>query len=252
VNALQFGSSSRLLFGVWDPTTRATRRGVVICPPWGAEYLRSHKACRRLAALLAGAGLHVMRFDYFGTGDSAGDTLEARPASFVDDARSAVEELCDLADLTQVSLVGLRLGATVALQAAARERCVDRVVCWDPVLDGATHLDELLTSYGRAPAAVADADGIVDAAGFALDARFRAECVALDAVSTASTLEVPVIALTSRPTPRLDALEQALAARGTPWVHERVEGAPAWLEERDFGTGAVPAALLDRIVHHLA
>ena len=71
---MYFGSSARKLFGIYEaPMTGSAARGVVICPPWGQEYLRAHRALRLLATRLCNAGFHVFRFDYSGTGDSVGD-----------------------------------------------------------------------------------------------------------------------------------------------------------------------------------
>ena len=48
-------------------------QGVVICPPLGHEYISAYRSLRELADRLAAAGVAVLRFDYHGTGDSAGE-----------------------------------------------------------------------------------------------------------------------------------------------------------------------------------
>ena len=63
------------------------------------EYMRTHKAVRQLTMMLAKAGYHLLRFDYFGTGDSAGDgedvTVEQlmQPAPAAIFARSVLPEV---------------------------------------------------------------------------------------------------------------------------------------------------------------
>src|ERR1700744_4792050 len=47
-------------------------RGVVLCNAFGHEAMWSHKSMRRLATQLARNGMPTLRFDYHGTGDSAG------------------------------------------------------------------------------------------------------------------------------------------------------------------------------------
>ena len=47
--------------------------GVVIVPPLGYEYWSSHRTLRTLAERLAQNGCLALRFDFDGTGDSAGD-----------------------------------------------------------------------------------------------------------------------------------------------------------------------------------
>ena len=95
-----FGSSERALLGVYSPPEAALEREAVVllCHPAPQEYMRSHWALRQLAARLAAAGLHVLRFDYSGTGDSAGDSsagasLEAWRADVLTATRGAQRHL---------------------------------------------------------------------------------------------------------------------------------------------------------------
>ena len=69
---------------------------------------------------LAAQGWHVLRFDYFGTGDSAGEFDEADLTGWEADIEQALDELLDMAGARKVALVGLRLGATLAARVAAR------------------------------------------------------------------------------------------------------------------------------------
>ena len=46
--------------------------GVVLCAPFGCEWLWAHRMYRRLASALEAQGFAVLRFDYEGTGDSRG------------------------------------------------------------------------------------------------------------------------------------------------------------------------------------
>src|SRR5919201_1417748 len=88
--------------------------GIVLCYPGPQEYNVAHLAFRKLAGLLARRGWHVLRFDYRGTGDSAGASDEGDPTLWIQDLRAAVAELKDIAGISAVSVVGLRLGAAVA------------------------------------------------------------------------------------------------------------------------------------------
>ena len=140
-----FGTSQKQLFGVYHaPEVRAARQSaVLLCQPLGHEYLRSHRAFRNLAVSLAGQGSHVLRFDYFGCGDSGGEGEQSTMDQCLSDLSSAVEELKDTSGASRVSLIGLRLGATMAALTASRRQDIDRIVLWDPVLDGQAYLDDL-------------------------------------------------------------------------------------------------------------
>ena len=161
-----FGTSQKQLFGVYHaPDGKSARQSaILLCQPLGHEYLRAHRAFRNLAVSLAGQGFHVLRFDYFGCGDSGGEQEQATIEQCLSDLSTAVEELKDTAGVPRVSLVGLRLGATMAALTASRRQDIDRIVLWDPVLDGRQYLDdlrELHDSWFRdrmGPAAAANPD----------------------------------------------------------------------------------------------
>ena len=68
-----FGPESRPLYGwVARPAGGVARGGAILCPPMGEEGRAAHRTFRRLAEELADAGIVALRFDYDGTGDSAG------------------------------------------------------------------------------------------------------------------------------------------------------------------------------------
>lgn len=103
----------------------------------------AHWAFRKLAGMLAREGFHVFRFDYRGTGDSAGRTEDGDPSAWIDDVRAAAAELKDIAGVRAVSLVGMRLGASIAALACAGGLAVRELVLWEPVVNGARYLAEL-------------------------------------------------------------------------------------------------------------
>ena len=75
IEPFYFGTSSKPLFGCYHVPQSALRRdcGVLFCAPMGSEYVRFHRAYRQLADRLAKAGFPVLRFDFYGCGDSSGD-----------------------------------------------------------------------------------------------------------------------------------------------------------------------------------
>lgn len=140
---LFFGSASRRLYGVHHPARKGGNHAVLLCYPGLQEYNASHWAFRRLATMLARDGHHVLRFDYFGTGDSAGDCNDTTPESALADIVEAVRELQDLSGARSVSLLGMRLGATFAAMASAAGVRVRRLVLWEPVVSGRAYVSEL-------------------------------------------------------------------------------------------------------------
>jgi pimeloyl-ACP methyl ester carboxylesterase len=139
-----FGPRDARLFGVFHGATTTPRsEGIVLCQPIGHEYIRAHRTFRQLAVHLAAAGFPVMRFDYFGCGDSAGAGADGSVPRWIADVHAAIDELRDTAHVSAVTLVGLRLGASIAMLAAATRPDVRRVVLWDPVLNGREYLADL-------------------------------------------------------------------------------------------------------------
>ncbi len=143
-----FGSESRPLFGwVSRPAGGLARGGAVLCPPMGEEGRAAHRTFRRLAEELAAAGIVALRFDYDGTGDSAGlqDDADRVPA-WLASIEAARQYLRDLGAPT-VAGVGMRLGATLAA-ARSMEDPFSSLVLWDPCLSGRTFLREGEALYG--------------------------------------------------------------------------------------------------------
>src|SRR5688500_19978584 len=95
VNPFRFGHAGRELFGVYfAPSGRALKRtAVLLCPPFGPEATRSHRLYRVLGERLARLGFGVLRFDYYGTGDSDGEFEEAACADWMRDIAVAEREL---------------------------------------------------------------------------------------------------------------------------------------------------------------
>ncbi|MBL9028270.1 MAG: alpha/beta hydrolase [Myxococcales bacterium] len=141
---LYFGDSKQPLFGFLNEPRGETQRahGVLLCPPIAQEHVRAHWALRQVATSLCRAGFHVLRFDWFGVGDSAGDLSQATVARWRSDLETAAQELKDAAGVRKVSLVGLRLGATLAALSAPVIKPT-ALVLWDAVQDGSAYLAEL-------------------------------------------------------------------------------------------------------------
>lgn len=146
-----FGESAKPLFGIYHPPQAGTScdAGVVLCYPMGQEYIRSHRSLVRLAEFLSSAGFHVLRFDYYGCGDSAGGCCQGSIGQWVNDISTAVNELNGGYDLKRVCLVGLRLGGALAMMAGAGRGDIDSIVLWDPVIDGAMYLRELISLHDK-------------------------------------------------------------------------------------------------------
>lgn len=257
---LYFGSPDRRLFGIYEPGRASGRspRAAVLCNPWGQEYIRAHRSLRRLAQMLAAAGRDALRFDYFGTGDSSGDMVDADLAGWEQDIETAIDEARDTSGAPSVTLVGLRLGAALAARVAARRTSdVEAIVLWDPIVSGVQYLQEL-----RATAASIDpsqhlprsseSGGGHEILGFPLTAAQTADIATLDLRPQIAGLPARMLVLVSQLSAAHDEFAVAVRGRSDHSTFEHIASLPAWLEDRDTGAGAIPVKSLQRIVTWLA
>jgi uncharacterized protein len=165
---LYFGSSERRLFGLYESAGSPSRnaRAVLFCHAWGTEHINSYRAMRFAASRLVAAGFCTLRFDYYGSGDSEGESSEASLSGWEADIETAMDELRELSQARSVALFGIRLGATLAARVAARlPGTVSRVVLWDPIVVGATYVEELVAK--AEPARLDELDGLRVSPAFA-------------------------------------------------------------------------------------
>lgn len=171
-----FGSKDRPLAGwLHLPAGGRARGGVVLCPTLGIEALTAHAAYRAIAVQLAAAGVAVLRFDYRGTGDSAGMlAADGSVEGFLDDVAIARAHL-ERCGVGPVALAGLRLGATLAAVAAARQRPA-ALALWDPYSRGRAFVREqqALKAFSLGEAPEPGGDG-VELASLHLPGRLAAE-----------------------------------------------------------------------------
>jgi pimeloyl-ACP methyl ester carboxylesterase len=114
------------------------------------EYQRTHYAIRLVALQLAKAGFHVLRFDYHGIGDSSGDIDAGQFELWIKDIELAVRELYEMSGARDLTIVGLRMGAALAVETlTSRNIKAKSIVFWDPVLSGREYLSTLQTMHAE-------------------------------------------------------------------------------------------------------
>lgn len=148
----------------------ASRRGVIVCGAHGFEDLCSRSSLRLLAEELSAREIPVLRFDWRGTADSEGDgEAPHRVATWLGNIGEAARKLVDMTGVEEIALVGLRLGALLALE-AARDIAPVRLALLAPPASGRglkRELEIMSRIFQGKPGAADDAgfDGL-SAAGF--------------------------------------------------------------------------------------
>jgi uncharacterized protein len=262
-----FGGSPNLLGAFHSPQRlRARSASVLLCNPFGEEASRAHRIYRVLATQLERAGYATLRFDFSGTGDSAGDASEATIDQWLRDLSSAANELRGASGSPRVALVGLRFGATLAALAASRGELRPRhLVLWDPVVQGAGYLRELAAQHrqymteemgdaGWEDRLELDAEGYpTEALGVPLPAELRRQLAAIDLMS--ETARTPLAAdlvtvIATSANPELERwraqLEQSASTR---WIAKA--GSAAWNSDAALNAATVPMDIVQTILSRI-
>jgi uncharacterized protein len=249
-----FGAPDKQLFGCGHASASGLIRdcGVVLCYPMGQEYIRAHRAFLQLADRLSGHGFPVVRFDYHGCGDSAGACEEGRVAQWRADIYTAIEEIRKRYGVAKVCLVGLRLGGSLAMAAAAERGEIDALVLWNPIVCGRAYRDELNTmqqemlrfSYvTRAPRVAGPTP--VEILGFPLARETWDELGAIDLLATPTAPARRVLLLESD-RERGTGLQEHLSGLGAEVDYQYLPSPKVWVEEPN--RGLVPHQLLQAII----
>lgn len=257
MNPLYFGRAPKSLFAVYHPpkAQRARQSGVILCYPFGQEYMRAHRAFRQLAMLLAKAGFHVLRFDYSGTGDSTGEAVNGSFAEWVHDTQEAAEELKATAEVSRVSFVGLRLGAAIAAMAAADRSDVDQVVMWDPAVRGEDYINEILAartdSFGHSRTSTGDG-GIVGTMGFPVTPALRTELNNVNVLGVGAPQgQTGRLVIVSHERMEYAELGQH-QINGMKLGYQVVPSDGNWNEVDDYGGALIPVLIIQGIVTYLS
>jgi pimeloyl-ACP methyl ester carboxylesterase len=256
-----FGQHERRMFGVYHQAqASASRPAVVLCNAFGQEAIRAHRFNRTLAERLAKAGHAVLRFDYFGTGDSMGDDLDFSLGGASQDLLTAHDELHRRSNAQQIVWIGMRLGGTIALRAAHSAPAeLSKLIVWDPIIDGGAyleylrerHLDSLENEYSLPlkpnPRELALDNSYLrdEAIGFALSPELRRELIALRGNAHAWPRRPAHIAVLTDPsTPEGNDLAQLIPSPTAQTQIFIVQHGTDWTSDTASNTALVPTAAL--------
>lgn len=263
MQAFHFGVPGRRLFGCFHAAATPHATGaVLICAPYGQEYVRSHRMFRVLAERLSRSGCDVLRFDPFGSGDAEGDDEALDLSGWVADIHTASAELRSRSQALRQVWVGARLGGTAACAAAmSRQPVLAGLVLCEPVLDGAAYLRSVALATVEALEAscsIKDPEwrrSLVsdpqrwerEGVGFAMGPTLRRQLRELVPTAVQVPRGVTVALLSSGTLPALEAQAHAWRAAGIRAQHEALPFVFDWTAEEALNTALVPHEMLQRL-----
>jgi alpha-beta hydrolase superfamily lysophospholipase len=227
-----FDSDGTSLFAAYHaPSGIARESAVVLCPPWGPDYVRTHRGLRQLAIRLAERGFPALRFDLSGCGDSAGESSECDVDRWRHDLDTAIGVVRSRSGAERICLVGFRTGAALAAEVASRRDDVSALVLWEPAVDGQQFVESLLARHRarlRAFPVLASADELSEpqAAGAPLGERLKAQLASIDLLALPSLPTKHVLIVEAHEEPANSELRKRLEAGGAT-VELVISSAPA-------------------------
>lgn len=157
-----------------------TDHAVLICPPVGHEFVNSYRGLRHLADGFAEKGITTFRMEYQGVGDSSGlDTDPDRLQKWVSSIERAANFLKEKCEIKKISLLGLRMGATLA-SIASNKIEIENLICWVPVVEGKRYIREILALQKTGENADLDVDSTtLEGGGFLITRETMNEILSL-------------------------------------------------------------------------
>ena len=133
----------KLFYLLLGPADNKPKGSILYLPPFCEEMHRSRHIVASQARALAVEGNNVMLLDLSGCGDSSGQFVNANWQDWLEDATFAASELMEMSP-GPLSLWGLRLGALLACDVSQSLTSVQKLVFWQPTLNGEQQIDQFL------------------------------------------------------------------------------------------------------------
>jgi alpha/beta superfamily hydrolase len=137
-----FGTDSHRLYGVFHNGVDSAQTALVLCPPFAEELVATYARFANWSKRLAEKGIAVLRFHFYGTGESGGASADFSLEMAIYDACTALEFARERIAPVRLGYFGVRLGATIAMLAALRQP-VDLLVMWSPITNIQQYMREL-------------------------------------------------------------------------------------------------------------
>jgi dienelactone hydrolase len=130
-------SEGQQMVGLWhQPKGRGPQPTVLLFHGFTGNSHETHRVFVDTARALAGLGIGAIRFDFRGSGNSAGSFADMTFSSEMKDAAAALRWLRRQPgiDRSRIGLLGLSMGGLVTLRTLARDHAIKAAVVWNPAV----------------------------------------------------------------------------------------------------------------------
>jgi alpha/beta superfamily hydrolase len=147
---VSFSSEGEAIFGVLHVPEQTPAAGVIMCHGFTGHKAEAHRLFVATARDFCQHGLAALRFDFRGSGDSAGEFQDMTVSREVADASAALDFLASRpeVDRHRLGVLGLSLGGCVAACLAGQDERVRALVLWAAVARPGPLFDRLSSELG--------------------------------------------------------------------------------------------------------
>ncbi|WP_161974440.1 alpha/beta hydrolase [Piscinibacter terrae] len=254
MRSLYFGQTGREALAWLHDAEQPAQRGLVICSSFGREDLCIHRSLKHIAQAAAAQGMPALRFDYPGSGDSAGaefgDGVVGRWIASIGDA---IDTLKQETGVTEVCLLGVRLGTLLAACAATGRDDVAGMVAIAPLIAGRFYVREL-KAYALGAASMGmtvpqeRGDHLLQAGGFAMDDTTQEALKAVDLLKDDWKPPYPALIIERDDVPPDPRWLQHLQGVGSQVSSLRIPGFAGMVRDSSPHHCEVPSMIIDAVM----
>lgn len=145
VEHIEFPGSPGTLRGMLHRPPADRAPAVVLLHGYTGTRVEQDRLFVQMARVLAGSGLAVLRFDFYGSGESDGDFEECTVQTELDDASAALDWLAAQPGIApeQIGVIGLSMGGCVGALLAGQDARVKALVLLNAVSIPALHFQDM-------------------------------------------------------------------------------------------------------------
>jgi dipeptidyl aminopeptidase/acylaminoacyl peptidase len=174
------------------PPGRGPFPAVVFLHGFSGNSFEAHRLFLETARVLTTRGVASLRFDFRGSGNSAGAFSDLSIQTEIADARAAVRWVRKQpwADSRRLALLGMSMGGLVATQVLAADRALRTAVLWNPVVYARALRDGWMNP---ARAAQLKKSGVADWFGWPVGRALYDDLGRIDPLACAPSIRCPLL-----------------------------------------------------------